>query len=168
MSSLIINPYRFASGGGGGGTPGNLIDSYTISGTYNNSFHFGTRFTVGASDLTVTGARGMIQNGFAGTVYLWRVSDEALLDSVDFTGAGKDIWVDTDLGSPIILPAGADYIVSHYAAGATRQNYPVNVSDTTFNPAITFVQGNYQTSDAYPGLYNTDASYSAVDLIFTV
>ena len=80
----------------------------------------GTRFTVGASSIEVT-RLGIWDEGGDGlnasfTVGIYRVSDQALLGSVvvpSGTAATLDSgtrW--TDLGTPLTLTAGADYVVA--------------------------------------------------------
>ena len=132
-----------------------------------NAFHTGWRFTVGASDLTVSAGRARAGSGQPGTIYVFRVSDAALLASVAFTGAGTSTWVEEDFSSSIVLSSATDYIVSTWRGGSNITRYRSNVSNTSFNAAVTYVQENWGSNADMPTNFNTDASLFLVDLKFT-
>lgn len=110
------------------------------------SQNVGWRFTT-KKTITVTHLRFYNAVATTETVYLYRQSDAALLASASITTTGG--WAETELSTPITLAANADYVVSHYAGGASRS---VERAPTAYvlDPALTFVGGVYTTSTAMP------------------
>lgn len=120
------------------------------------SQNVGWRFTATKS-VTVTHLRFYSAVSATETVYLYRESDGALLASASVTTSGG--WGETELSTPITLVASADYVVSHYAGGASRTAYR-EPSTYVLDPTLTFIGAVYSSSVAMPTV-STGAAYVA-------
>lgn len=147
---------------GGGGDPGGDVTlggrgfhSETQWGSpISSSAEIGWRFTVGASDIDVAALMLYDADGGTETVNLWRVSDTTLIATASVTSAGG--WGEEEI-TPVTLAAGADYVVTRYAGGSTRN---VDVTPdrfvtgenraVVFDPSITFVGGRINSSGGFP------------------
>lgn len=108
--SFIIDPYKFAAGGGAG-IP--FITGLTIVGTRNNFDGLvGFRFTVGASPITITdlGRMRFTGNANSHTVAIYRNSDQVLMAtaSVDVSSGTVGQFNYTSI-TPVVLAAGVAY-----------------------------------------------------------
>lgn len=121
------------------------------------SQNVGWRFTATKS-VTVTHLRFYSAGNATETVSLYRQSDAALLASASVTTSGG--WGETELSTPITLPASADYVVSHYAGGASRS---VERAPTAYvlDPALTFVGAVYSASTSMPAAPTATAYVAA-------
>lgn len=121
------------------------------------SQNVGWRFTATKS-VTVTHLRFYSAGNATETVSLYRQSDGALLASASVTTSGG--WGETELSTPITLPASADYVVSHYAGGASRS---VERAPTAYvlDPALTFVGAVYSASTSMPAAPTATAYVAA-------
>lgn len=108
--------------------------------------NLGQRFTVGASPITVCALRYYHLTGGTETVYLYRQSDGALLASAIVTSSGG--WGETSI-SPVTLAANTDYVVSSFAAGASRDVYR-NPSSFNIDPGVTRVRSVFHTTASMP------------------
>lgn len=161
-----------AAGGGGGGGGATGIVSIAASSNLNTRDQRGWRFTVGASNITVSGLRTFINANHSETIRLWRVSDQTLLASVTVNGAPGS-WVDGAI-TPVVLSSGADYIVTTQPNPntSTRSGKAASIGDVTFNSAVSWVANhasNGTGSTTYPSItLNSTFFYGFADIIFTV
>lgn len=126
----------------------------TWGSAFASSAEFGWQFTVGANDITVAALMLYDADGGSETVNLWRVSDQALIASAVVTSPGG--WAETEI-TPVTLSAGASYVVSRYAAGASRnvdsnagRGIDGNNRGISVDPAITMVGGRFNSSGGFP------------------
>ena len=150
MSGLLINPYAFASGGANYTKTG--ITAQPVIGGETSSFQVGWEFTVGASDITVGKLRIYFdRDNPEETLRLWRVSDQALLASVDITPAANE-WVEASLSSAVVLSASASYVVATRSKTAASRTYlrRTDVTGLTFASEITHVRSRLLDSDGFP------------------
>ena len=145
-----------------GGSAGYGIVSYGARSTIAMSYEVGMRFTVGSSDITVSGLRIMAPSARTANAHLWRISDQTLLGNVSIT-ATAGVWSEGIFTAPITLSAGASYVVSYYA---TPSWYCNTLSSNTFNSSITVIgsSGN-SIANAFPTPDGTTQIYGLVDIV---
>lgn len=162
----LLNPYRFVGGGGGGGAqPG--ITALGALEPISNSSQYGYEFTVGASDITVTKLRAF--RGASGDLvymFLWRVSDEALLADPTVTSVADD-WAEVDLDTPVVLAAGANYIVGERTLASRPHFYSTDEPGFAFSSAITYVQTRTVGSAVFPTGVSANGPWGVADVVFT-
>ncbi len=112
----------------------------------------GTKFTVGASPIQIThlGYWDGEKDGLVGTVEvgIYRVSDQSLLASAVIpNGTAGTVQYDcqwAELGSPLTLSAGEQYMVAAFRGSNLNPHKLVNTADVTVDSAVT-LQGAYYT-----------------------
>lgn len=115
----------------------------------------GTRFTVGVSPIQIThlGYWDGEKDGLIGTVEvgIYRVSDQSLLASAVIpNGTAGTVQYDcqwAELGSPLTLSAGEQYMVAAFRGSTDNAHKLVNIPQITVDSAVT-VQGAYYYYDA--------------------
>jgi len=110
--------------------------------TYNNSLNrnFGWGFTVGASDIALTGLRVRIPSAITAAARLYRKSDAVMLaEKFIAVGAGAvSTWVEGELDAPVTLVAGTEYVVAIRAQTTIAQrDNPATTA--VFSDAITLM-----------------------------
>lgn len=119
--------------------------------------NLGWRFTVGANDITVTHLRLYSFGSATETVTLYRQSDGAVLATAEVTAEGG--WGETEI-TPLVLSSGQDYVVSRYAAGASRA-VARGSSAYVLDPGVTLVGSRSSESSAMPSSTTTTSYLSA-------
>ena len=131
-----------------------------------DSAEVGWRFTVGAASLTVSALR--VYPPFTGSiaVNLWRASDQAKIATVTIATTANT-WAEGAI-APVVLAAGADYLVS---MSKSSQGHKLgSIGGFTFNDAITSLGARYSsTSGNFPGSGGvSNQIYGITDIVFTV
>lgn len=156
MSGLIINPYAFATGGGGGGTSEWLWE-VDPSGSAVNNRQTGFRFTAEA-DLEITKVRvfSSLSSSTSRIVRIWRVSDEAeILTTAGFSTTAAT-WGEYELPSSVALSSGADYIITAQRDTTNPSDWTINrlrtlaVASLSFSSLVTYVEPRTATDLNYP------------------
>jgi hypothetical protein len=153
MSGLIINPYAFATGGGGGSYDQYGITTVGTVTTIVSNVQVGWEFTVGGSDLEVGKVRAQLGHQVTNeTVRIWRVSDSSLIASAELTPV-TGTWVEVDLSSAVTLVSGSNYIVTTRATNGANRTYRFRGTDTTgfaFAPELSYVTSRFLSGDGFP------------------
>jgi len=167
--------WRPGASAGGGPTEYGMTTLGETSVSVNN-YQVGWEFTVGVSNLTLAGARLYISTGGNGgdrELLVWDVAGGTLVDSGTLPGGfAIGEWHEVSFSGSNTLSSGSNYIVSTYnTAGSWSYSYKQNPESSgyTFNSAISFVQGRFQTSgtiSAFPTGTNGNV-FGICDIIFT-
>ena len=145
-----------------------IIRNGTSPSTTSTDAMRGYAFEVGNKPITVTALRSWRRGAYADRVFLWRLSDEALLASVDITSA-TDAWVEGSI-TPVTLDANTQYVVSARSqAGDQSAAFQNNMTGWEFNGPITFLhrRGGDSTNDFPTGTFDNRMSGYA-DIVFTL
>lgn len=142
------------------------------TGGSNNFFQHGWEFRVGAASIIVSKLRTYSRDAVAQpnrTLRLWRVSDQALLASVNLS-ITNDTWHEASI-TPVTLLAGQNYIVTERAVdGSATPRAPAFSNDLTgasFNSAITFVQSRTVDGTGFPTSVSANRLFGITDVTFT-
>lgn len=128
-------------------------------------YEVGMFFTVGASDINVTGLRIYTPATQTVNAHLWRASDSALIGTASISGTAN-AWSEGNLASPVTLVAGATYAVSVYVTANGNAWYYNKKSTDTFNSAITIGSSAFNGSaNTYPIADSATSIYGFVDII---
>lgn len=158
----------WAAGGGGGGLTG--VTGWAAPGaSYNaGTNRVGWRFTVGASDLTVSALRHFGNGADAATfdVRIHRDSDNVLMANADVARA-NNAWGQTSI-TPVVLAAGVTYTVSARSVAGTATVYR-NPTSPTYSIDITVTNtGVFGSGDTRPNT-NSSANYApAADFVYAL
>ena len=157
MSISLLTRFGMTKAAGGGEpavvteygvvNTGSLIDY-----TYGHTLQRGWSFTkVGTHDCV--GARIRMNHTTEETVRLWRVSDSALLASVNIFGLSA-AWAEGMFATPVTLEDGAEYIIATRRANNASRQTAINFTtgNFTLNTARLTQTGYSQVNaNTYPG-----------------
>lgn len=128
----------------------------------------GYRFTVtNPGGITVTQLGMAVPAAGSGVVHnlkLWDFTSQQLLASATITSDGSETWQWANLGSPVTLSQGQDYIVTVSAAQTWAYFFSTNPQ---YQPAgaVQYVQMRYSnTTDTFPTIVLTGHNYGFVDI----
>ena len=131
---------------------------------FQSSFNggMGWEFEVGGSDLTAVGLRIYMPSVRSTTAYLWRVSDQQLLQSAGLDAVADD-WAEVSITSTV-LSASTNYIVSVDIGGSSYYRSDSPPTGYAFNGA-SYVTGRWgSVGSEYLG--NTaDRVYGIADVL---
>jgi hypothetical protein len=126
----------------------------------------GWKFTVGAKALTCTKLRLYAGSTGSKTVRLWRVSDKALLASVNVSSV-DGVWVEASI-TPVTIAANTAYVVS-YDLSAGKNYRTVPRTSNTYSSVITCNEGRYLASGGgtFPTTVDSTDIQGIVDIVIT-
>ncbi|MFA5567617.1 MAG: DUF4082 domain-containing protein [Trueperaceae bacterium] len=112
------------------------------------------------------GARVHVTNaGEAHTLRLWRVTDQALLASVEVTTVAND-WSEGFFDAPVSLVDGLEYIITtRTTSGAVYTENAVTAANATLNPKLSTPRFSGLLGDTYPGFTTTQHLRGLADVI---
>lgn len=163
---LLVNTGMTRIPGPGSSAP--LIQSHPTGTGVNSNAQVGWRFTVGNTPLTAV--RAALSKIDAGTevVRIWRVSDSALIASVQVVVVGAGVGGEADFATSVTLAANTSYVVATRRLDGTSRGWSIfSKAAVTFDPRITAdaAHGNY--ADTYPGQDSSSNVYGLVNLFVT-
>ena len=169
-------PQAAAATPGGGEAPGMvnrgalLYDDANIIGSGTATRAQGFEFTANTS-VSVTALAFYAPSVQAGTMTLrlWRVSDAALLGSVEIVSPVAAEWNEAELEVPVELTAGVNYVLGSGGLGRTWYSTLDGLVDA-MSSDFTYVTGRFQSfvgSQAFPSSLSAGNSFGHHDMRYS-
>jgi hypothetical protein len=158
----MSHPFSFWKAAAGSGAETEFVTSFSGGSLLDVTNPHGFKFTVGASNITITEV-GIYGNSSyhdsTKTVYV-RASDGTDLGNASVTWGNSSQWYWAALSSPVILSAGTVYYLMTASLGYSFTNY--NISLTTTSAATVNDAANGQP----PGASGTGTGFSEAGINF--
>lgn len=166
MSISLLARYGLTVPAGGAAVESPLVALLTSPTANTTNLQEGWEFTP-SEELTAVGLRLYSSvSSVNETLRLWRVSDTTQLASASVVSVA-DEWVDVALGSSVTLASGTNYVVTTYAAAASRALYARTTADQFigWSRRIAYVQGRTVGSSGFPTAANANIMRGIADVI---
>lgn len=141
----------------------------SLGGSSNLSQQYGNTLLVGADNLTVRALRHYASTASEEaltTLRLWRVSDEALLASVNVTGI-LNTWVQGSI-TPVELVSGQQYIVSARLASGANRDILRDPAWFVHDVRVSFVETVFVDADTFPGSSSSTDIPAIADIVYDI
>lgn len=141
-----------------------ILSQNSVGSTLSNFGENGWKFTVGATDIKISGFRVKVPNSESVTCKLWDVAASSLIGTATVTSV-SGTWTEVYLASAVILTSGHSYLVT--AISTAIYYYGSATSTTSFNSKISYVTGVHRRppTSAMPAATETNYMYPHVDII---